>query len=408
MTDNYGEGRVIKKTGDSHVVWFPGSNRWVEFKEPAWFIFMMTEKKADGKAITEGLTKRYGLPVKEARRFLREVTRGINHASAPSGNLTPGAEDSREYINLQFTPCSTRHYLVNNRHITIIYGTHLLEQYIHRPLAYLETRVEDKQAIIFELYENRGNQHRYILRQARPALSHDKVFYDAGVLKHYLYSGITSHIYGIPAEGWMTYIHASAVTDGREAILLSSASGSGKSTLAALLQSPMAIEMGHRFYFMSDDFVPVDAHNKLAHVFPAALAVKEGSFPVISGLYSLSGDADSGFVSEADRQIRYLRPQFPDREHFKPREVKNIIFIKYGRNIKHSMKKLPVTEALAMFHQEAWVSHNPGHARTFIDWFVNVDCYRLEYSENKKAISAIADLFRENQPANGINPANCR
>jgi hypothetical protein len=44
MTKNYNKKRVAGKTGESHVVWFQESNKWVEFKEPAWFIYCMIEE----------------------------------------------------------------------------------------------------------------------------------------------------------------------------------------------------------------------------------------------------------------------------------------------------------------------------------------------------------------------------
>jgi hypothetical protein len=256
---------------------------------------------------------------------------------------------------------------------------------------------------LYELYEQpdvpeENNKPRYLFRQRRPDWPRYRVFDDPGLLRHDLYREIASRIYDIPKESWMSFIHASAVTNGSEAILLCSSSGSGKSTMAALLQSPSASPPANpdsRLYFMSDDFVPVDAVSKKAHVFPAALTLKAGSFPVISLLYDPASDADSGYSGLTNRNIRYLRPSFPERDQYKPREVKSIVFIRYDPSIEFKIKKIPAARALTMFHQEAWVSHNPEHAREFIDWFVTISFYKLDYSDNRKAIEAISGLFNK-------------
>jgi hypothetical protein len=393
MIENYNGKRVSKKTGDSHVVWFQESNRWVEFKEPAWFIYCMIEENAPMSKITEQLIVRYELPEAEAKRFLQEVSEGIRESARPSGIVPQGEVENPEYNSYVFNPLATRHYLMNNRQLSITFGSALLEYYIHRPLAHLEVKAGKRETPLFELFEVRDDEDKYILRYGKPGAPPAKVFNEPGMLKHKLYTEITSYIYELPQEEWMSYIHASAVTNGSEAILLSSSSGSGKSTMAAMMQSAMAIKKGHGQFFMSDDFVPVDATEKKAHVFPAALSVKQGSFSVISQYYDPADDADSGFNQSSNRQIRYLRPRFQE-DIYRSRPVKAIVFLKRDEDISFTLEKLQVTSALSLFHQEAWVSHNPGHAQAFIDWFVTLNCYKLEYSDNIRAIETISGLFR--------------
>lgn len=244
-------------------------------------------------------------------------------------------------------------------------------------------------------------------------------FDDPGLLKRELYLELANLMYNKSADDWMATIHASAITNGREAILLSSASGSGKSTMAALLQSPAMYHPGSPLFpgchdsngspsvkrehpgppaglwFMSDDFVPVDTQEKKAHTFPAALTIKEGSFDALSPLYDPRDDADAGYRGLKNRSVRYLRPRFPDKGNYNPKPVKKIIFIRYNPEIPFEMEKLSTLRALALFHEEAWVSHDAGHAQGFIDWFVSLDCYRLEYSENRRAVKFINELIEK-------------
>ena len=483
MTKEKPGERVIKKAGDSHVIWFSESNKWIEFREPAWFIYQKYINREDEKVITAQLSERYNLQKEEAQRFLSEIISGIQEASRPvqyhpadlkkpresqesqvvsnnnppaKGFGSPKSTESSEHGGPGLFPFSTRYYLVNTKHISIAYGSPLMEYYIHRPLAHLEEGGESEPDLSFELYEHPGKRSKkFILYKKlnggpvpgpgavpnnagsraaggldskddmkpkgnmepegdsrKPVPLWEKLEAgDTGFLKHYLYREITSLIYGVPTDSWMSYIHASAVTNGREAMLFSSSSGSGKSTLAALLQLPhdkffqpgpgrkdrqnhdMQGKDDRELFFMSDDFVPVDALTNRAHVFPAALTVKAGSFPAVSGLYEPSEDADAGFGGLKSSRVRYLLPRLHRRMPYKPQPVKKIIFVRYTPGTDYKMEKVPLTRALAMFHEEAWVSHNPGHARNFIDWFVTLSCYRLEYSDIKKARAAILKLF---------------
>ncbi len=568
MTKEIAGKRVIKKVGSCHVIWFPESNRWIGLKEPAWFIYRRYEKGDNQKCITGHLTKRYGLPADEARRFYREIISGLKLSSRQSGSSFSGAHqdpvnttgESAPLPQNDFpgkTPLSpdvpaagkapslaehpettgfvARHYLINNKHITISYGSPLLEYYLHRPLAHLERGAESGETLHIRLSQKRagtgagsgtGNNagENVVNRPVQETREQAKTgadisggpkaesrqkadsrqeadstkgagssqgvmaknnsfylqvekngrkdsrqycFYDAGEVKHRVYIQICCHIYGVPENEWMSYIHASALTNGREAVLLSSASGSGKSTMAALLQLPAESvfattekENGEGKYaagddadrenrcrkagrsdragrypgadkgdvpdpgsgregryliypgaykgadredapgagdlfFMSDDFVPVAAGNKKAHPFPAAITIKKGSFDVISPYYDPAGDADTMYRGMTNRQVRYLCPRFPERDPFTPQPVKKIIFIRHNPEITFKLEKLSTIKALAAFHEEAWVSQNPGHAQNFIDWFVTLSCYRLEYSDNQKAVKAINNLFNK-------------
>ena len=442
--------RIIKKIGSSHVIWFPESNRWIEFKEPAWFIYKKIETGEDKQSITGQLAKRYGLPENEALRFFMEVTNGINLSVRPPGGSPSGRGTETEDTGLDnlTDPAKsrrfvTRHYLINEKHITISYGSPLLEHYIHRPLAHLETGGQPADSLRIRLFEevtgggatgskatgsdatdgyvtgseatnsgvtgseaisNRaegGNPARsYYLQIEAPDAgdsSRSFRFDESGLLKHRLYTAITSHIYGIPEEGWMSFIHASAVTNGREAVLLSSASGSGKSTMAALLQLPADKSSRSNqgdLFFMSDDFVPVAAESRKAYPFPAAITVKKGSFDVIAPYYDPDRDADAGYRGLTSSRVRYLYPMHPEKNPYGARPVNNIIFIKHTPGTPFRLRKLDTLSALAAFHEEAWVSQNPGHAQSFIDWFVTVRCHRLEYDDSRKAVKAIRALLK--------------
>jgi len=59
------------------------------------------------------------------------------------------------------------------------------------------------------------------------------------------------------------------------------------------------------------------------------------------------------------------------------------------------MKTLGQAESLSMLLEETWTSPTPVNAQRFLDWYSNITCYQLTYSNNDKAIQAIAKLFEK-------------
>lgn len=431
---------MVRKIGGSHVVWFPESNRWVEFREPAWVIYRSLSKGEKEPATTRLLGQRYGLPPAEARRFYREIADAIRDSekkAEPSGRQSPvkagtterpgrgsAGEKAAEAVprpgpskekQVAGPPPSiparqrtkTRRYSANSKTFSITYGSPAAEYYLHRPLAHLET-------------DNSGSTELTLMAE-------DDDDDDPGMLKHKVYNAICNHIHGMSKEEWMCHIHASALTDGSSAVLLPSASGSGKSTMAALLQlppdkaklqhtdagnsrpvkdqpgtsppgsrlpaDPGNSRQGRDLFLVSDDFIPVSAGTLMAYPFPAAISIKEGSFSMLAPFYDPAGDADASYRTPAGKKDRYLRPRFPERDPFVPRPVTAMVFLQYGGETCFSMEKMDTLSALEAFHREAWVSQNPVHAEKFIDWFVSLDFYRLAYTDSGRAAAAIRNLF---------------
>jgi hypothetical protein len=77
---------------------------------------------------------------------------------------------------------------------------------------------------------------------------------------------------------WLGILHAAAVVEGGQCVLLSGGSGSGKSTLAAGLVATGAT-------FMSDDYTPLEQSTWLAWPVPYAPSIKRGSWRVLHRHY---------------------------------------------------------------------------------------------------------------------------
>jgi len=79
--------------------------------------------------------------------------------------------------------------------------------------------------------------------------------------------------------------------------------------------------------------------------------------------------------------------------NFKPLPVRTIVFINFNSASPLKLTPLSLPEALKKFHEQARVTHNPEHARAFINWFVKLKCLDMQFSDNNKGINAIMNLF---------------
>ncbi len=370
---------IVKKIGNHYIVWFKQSNLWVQFEEPAWFVHYQHQKGVDLKTITRKCVKRYNLTQKESYLFVKDIYTSISNLNEPFRDLTTDHNPSLQSSFNCKKHYTTRNYLIGNKCFRILFETRLAEYYIHPTLAHLETTISQNPDVIFEI---QNSDNLPVLIEQNEKVHTCKGFMQ---LKKRLFIRMANTLYNKTNDDWLSFVHASALTDGKKTILLSSASGSGKSTMAALLQTK-------GLTVVSDDFVPIDAKNKKAFAFPAAISIKEGSFDLLSPYYGNLHDKKFNNYEYINNAVRYLPLRFDIMSNYKERPLKTIVFIQYKPDILCDFKIIPQNEALKLFHEQAWVS--PKHTRNFINWFVKLNYYRLEYSDTNEGINKILGIFK--------------
>jgi hypothetical protein len=376
------EEYILKKIDNRFILWFKQSNQWISLEEPAWLVIRLYQKGIDLLTISGKLSKTYKLPLQECQTFVNDICEGLLKFSHPVSSPVPDANslvDSRSYF---FHPYSVKQYLIGDKRIAINFETRRSEFYIHPSLAYLECRMSGDANIQFDIFENDSVP---VLRETNTTVAVFP-FEDYMQLKNQLYIQVANFLYHKTANDWLSFVHASSITDGKQTLLLSSASGSGKSTMAALLQTK-----GLRL--VSDDFVPIDVKTKKAFPFPAGLSVKDGAFDLLSPHYSDLRDPNLIHYKYQHHSVRYIPLPINDIDYFRPRPVKTIVFIGYNPSVSCNFTSLPINESLRLFHEQAWISRTPEHARIFINWFVKLRCVHLEYGNTEEAITALMSLF---------------
>jgi hypothetical protein len=180
-------------------------------------------------------------------------------------------------------------------------------------------------------------------------------------------------------------VHASAITNGKKTILFSAPPNHGKTTIAALLQS-------RGYKLISDDFVPIDRNSFKAYPFPIAMSVKQTSMDLLASLFPALEQKTLNYISP-EKSVRFLPPNAnPDvtKEVF---PVRDFVFIQYNSSVDFIWEKLDPLKAMKLLLDQAWVTPIKGNTEILFERIMELSFYQLTYSNNEKALDAIANLF---------------
>jgi len=369
--------RPSRRIGNSYIIWFQESNAWIQFEEPAWFVYRMSTLSYSLHSVSQLFQDRYQVNKDKSLLFVTDIINQVSKLSSVS--FVPETVSSAVETASPQSFFSVRYYKFRNKRIKISYGSSKLEYMIHPSFSHLEINTNSNPHFLLDIY---AEGSRYLLKIDDLVWEKD----DPNHLKRKLFIELTNLIYNKSEKDWLAYIHGSAISNEHETIVLSTACGSGKSTLAALLCK-------NGLQFVADDYVPIDARSCKAYPFPAALSVKDGSFPILLPLYDKLKDAQVYHFKGTNKTVKYLT--FPDSgSYYKPLPVRNMVFVIYDSSKPWSFRKVPTLEAIKRFNDEAWLSPTPAHARKFIKWFPGIQCYELVYSDNERAIKEIKNLFK--------------
>ena len=373
------QNRITKKVHNSYIVWFEESNQWVYFEKPAYYIYCLHIKNLPVNSICIKTQKKYKLKEELTAIFVTDLIERIKKLS------NPGENSDQPDSGLKFTGTdpiqfhSTHTYKINNQLIKIWFQTPLLGYYIHPVFQFLEIKTTESDSYAeFEVFNYNQN---FILR-LRKETEKTWIFKEINGLKRKLFIEISNIIYNKEEKEWMTFLHASAVSNQNQTILFSSASGSGKSTLSALLYK-------NGYKMVSDDFVLLDASMKKAFPFPAAISIKETAFH----LFPNESFADLHYQGLRNKSVQYLNPGVSGKDWYKAHKIKSVIFVNYNPQVAFKLSVIPVPEALKLFFEQATISGTYENSLRFINWFMKTECFTLEYSDNEQAIKEISNLF---------------
>jgi len=372
---------IAKKVGSSTIAWFENSNSWIQFEEPAWYVYESSRQGKDHKTISRECTRKYRVPQAESEEFVATVQEKINTLKEVHFPDTDSISSETSPLH-DLDPYSSMNYRHGDSGFTIHYQSRTLEYYLHPPFAHLQALPSAKMNPEgFFVYEK--EEIKYL---ECPSSGKVYMYESYGKLKRQLFIEIANLIHQKQSRDWMSYVHASAVSDGKKCILLTSGTGSGKSTMAAQLQT-------RGLDLISDDFVPLEADSAYAYPFPSAISIKREAWPVLE---AKDKNLLSGAISPVQKKnppVWFVPPRPPRNGELLPQQVHAIVFLKYKPMTPCNYKSLDRVNAIKLFHNNAWVTKDPAQVSLFMDWILDIPCGTLVYGDAEAGMDQIKNLF---------------
>lgn len=374
-----------KKIDGAYLVWFKGSDNYMQLEEPAWFVLSKLSKRYSIDTVANLCVLRYNQDFGICLKFVKDVLSKVEEVSRESMVSAQNKHVPDQAQAKSFVPYANRKYQLSDKVVGFCYETQELESLIHPLIGYLEIGKTEIVHSTIELYEFEGNSVLRANGSVKGIFSGDRIHRLIG----FTYMSMINEMYGKDDDFWLMTVHAAAVTNGKKAILIPAGSGSGKTTLAAMLQ-----RNGYRL--LSDDFIPIDKEEFRAWHFPIAMSVKSGSLDVLSDIYPNLAQEPLKHTN-SNKTVRYLYPDYDPMKDSKGFPIREVVSVKYDPKIDFSLRKADTMTLVKLLLDQSWILPKDGNAEIFLNRVSKLKFYELTYSDNKKALEGIAKIFRDAQ-----------
>lgn len=375
--------KLSRSLEDKKLLWFEKTNKYVWMEEPAFVVFELFQNNVSKKSIEEKIIAKYNLPEKQAHDFVSETIQLISQ-NTKIPKVNPDQKIQNTDIKPNGHPWSVKHYQFKGVNFQFQYFHQRLEEMFHPKLAHLEAEDKKEDVHTFILFRFEDNLYLQTDSKLIGPWGMDEVhFFQGKVSAEFL-----NKVYNKEENDWMAVFHASALGDGKHSIIMPGESGSGKSTSLAIL-------MANGFNILADDFVPVEADNCEALLYPAAISIKEGAWDLIEKTYPGFGDSGEVWFKNADTKMIYLPPTIPEYPERTSAAVKAIVFIKYSAGAKLELAPVSKHIAFQRLVTDSWISPIYENVDRFMDWFIELPCYQLTYSNNEQMVETIRKIFND-------------
>ena len=371
---------TFRQIEDTYVVWFAPANRFMQLQEPAFRILEDWDHKLPESQIILNCSLQFNLRMGEAQRFVREVTDQLQSlvSQYSEDKIVSGSHEEVPLPDLE--SFITKYYRINGKNFRFRYSDSSLEKLIHPGFEYLEHKISESETDHeFDLFYS-GDQ---VILQTDGLSTWKCPDSKPENFVGQVYLQLLNCIHLSNDAHWMGAVHASAVSAGKGAVLFTAPSGSGKSTFAAML-------MNQGYQVLSDDFSPISLNQSKVYPFPEGISVKNRSLQVLQPYFpSLAGTGSS--LPNNVREV-FLPISNGDLPAALP--VKAIVILQYNPEVDVAFKKISNLDMMDRFLQQLWLPPTTEVASRFIDWYFQIPCYTLDYSDTKKAIETVSNLFK--------------
>ena len=365
---------ITKKLDDKSVVWLENSNQYFVLEDKAAQVVGRIHRKENVNDVAHDLSTQLNVPYQNAMNLVNAINKNIL-----SNGVKKFSGDSNQILcDETFEVRSTQYYSINSKIFKVDFSDENLVGLIHPKFSHLMIDKLEMIDVSFSIYRIKDYIHMEVDGVPIGSWRTNEIHYFQGKFA----MKIVESIYEKSEQEWMGVFHASALSLNDQGVLILGDSGNGKSTSLGLLQA-------HGFSCVADDFVPVDDQAKIFS-FPAAISIKTKSIPVLSSYYPQLLETENFYDHRLGKVMRYLPPM--DLNYDKTYPCKALVFIKYDPDIDFICQQVNHSTAIEELIPDSWISGIPKNVHSFLNWFSNVPCYCLIYSDNKKMIQQVKKI----------------
>lgn len=371
---------VIKPLSFKTIVWFKASNTYVLVAhETAELLFKMSQNNSL-KKIKEYCERTLKLASTQSDDLIAVTSKLYADLNKPKSVVSVDKKDFYEPHNY----ASVKLYKIGKQFFKVSFETEALAFLIHPKFAHLEVKSTTIVNHYFEVFKVKDT----IVLQGNNSKIGSWEIEDIHYFQGKFSMALLEKIYNKSAIDWMGVFHATAMSDGKNSILFMGDSGNGKSTLAALL-------LTQGFDLLADDFVPVGVHQNNIYRFPAAISIKENAVKTLLPLYPKLDEETLHDFKSLNKKVRYLAPPTFSKSQAAQLACKAFVFVKYEKDSTHQFRKMDKEQAFEQLIPDSWLSPLQKNAQSFLDWFSEMPCYRLTYSNNDLMYKTVGKLFAD-------------
>ena len=367
---------LSKQIKEQQLLWFSDSNSYLIVDEQInklINLFVSNTKKSD---FISAASELINVSHSQSELFYDEMNQlfSVNFSEKKSTESISFDPSLRTYSET---------YIVNSRVLQVNYSHKSVKEILHPQIAHL---VSEKSAnntqIVFDIFY--VNNSLYFYKNTVLINSYEDKNYH--VLQGNFCMQLLCVIHDKAEDEWMGTIHASTVTNEKEAILVIGKSGKGKSTFTA-----HAMTAGMNL--VADDFSPILAKNKHVYSYPGAISIKSGAFESLSKIIPGFDALPLVFKGQEKGAVKFVVP-FQKASSKQSYPCKKMVSICYKPQSKTKLKEVSFSKAMEIFVPDSWISPKKIHAQEFMNWIESLSFYELTYSNTSEALEVFSKLFK--------------
>ncbi|MCK3685499.1 hypothetical protein [Maribellus sp. YY47] len=371
---------LVHSLGEKKVIWFPEINKYLLADSLVAEIVTALMDGKDDHSIQLACCDRVETNEEQVSALIGEVRKtlfSLSDSAQNGANMAPatlsGFLDDKEVVR--------RYYRINDVVFFVEYETSRASEILHPKFSLFEIeRVDEFDHSLKVFHQN----HTFSLQaDGREIGSWGEA--DDHFLGGKFSMEILQQLYGKEEHEWMGVFHASGISDGEKCMMFLGDSGSGKSTLSALL-------MAGGLDVLSDDFLPVESKRKNVYRFPAAISLKKGAVQALRSMFPELDHSAEYTNKEANKTFRFL-----SQTNTEPGCVPCIalVFVTYEPNAGVQLSRMPKEVAFQQLIPDSWISPSATNVKGFLQWFDDLPCWKLRYSDNDAMVKTVKKMLNE-------------